>query len=86
MKDIVLALRDYIATGERPSLGLGPWPAYLCEGDLWGYGAEAMDHILSVRNNLFGEFVSKQKIDPIEEIEEIEEKKKSKPKNGPDIF
>lgn len=43
---LVERLRDYIRTGEPQRLNLGPWPDYLCGGDLWGYG-EAMG---TVRN------------------------------------
>jgi hypothetical protein len=43
LRDLVRALRDYIRTGTpiRPGW-FGPWPDWVCEGDLWGYGAEAM--------------------------------------------
>lgn len=46
LRDLCEALRDYIARGTqiRPS-HFGPWPQYICEGDLWGYG----DGILPVR-------------------------------------
>lgn len=37
---LVQALVAYIVTGDPPRLGLGPWPADLCGGDLWGYGAD----------------------------------------------
>lgn len=40
LRALVENLRDYIRTGEPPSLGLGPWPAELCGGDLWGYGTD----------------------------------------------
>lgn len=41
LRDLVIALRDFIRTGEPIKPGyLGPWPAYICDGDLWGYGAD----------------------------------------------
>lgn len=41
LRELVTALRDYIRTGNpiRPHL-LGPWPEWLCGGDLWGYGED----------------------------------------------
>lgn len=41
LRALVLKLCDYIRTGEAQPLGLGPWPDWICSGDLWGYG-EAM--------------------------------------------
>ena len=46
LKSLCQALRDYIRTGEQIShKWFGPWPQYLCDGDLWGYGAEAMEAV-----------------------------------------
>jgi len=43
MRAIIEALAEYIRTGARiSSRHFGPWPEYYCEGDLWGYGKEAM--------------------------------------------
>ena len=40
---LVEDLAKYIRTGERiPAGHFGPWPEYLCDGDLWGYGKETM--------------------------------------------
>jgi hypothetical protein len=44
LRNLVLKLCDYIRTGEQQQLGLGPWPEWLCGGDLWGYG-EAMAQV-----------------------------------------
>lgn len=36
--DLCKALRDYImGRGEFPARAAGPWPEWLCNGDLWGY-------------------------------------------------
>lgn len=32
--------KDFVPAGH-----FGPWKDILCEGDLWGYGFEAMDHV-----------------------------------------
>ena len=43
LRDLVRALRDYIRTGKPISAKwFGPWPDWVCEGDLWGYGPDAM--------------------------------------------
>lgn len=43
MRSLVIKLRDYIRTGEPISVGwFGPWPDWMSQGDLWGYGADAM--------------------------------------------
>jgi hypothetical protein len=45
LHDLICAMRDYIMTGEdRVSRQLGPWPKWICDGDLWGYG-EGMQHV-----------------------------------------
>ena len=38
LRDLVIHLRDFIRTGTPPKLRLGPFPQWLCDGDLWGYG------------------------------------------------
>lgn len=38
LRELIERLRDYIRTGERQRLNLGPWPQCYCDGDLWGYG------------------------------------------------
>ncbi|MBZ9852841.1 hypothetical protein LB566_03465 [Mesorhizobium sp. CA13] len=43
LQRIVEDLARYIRTGERVPAGhFGPWPQYICDGDLWGYGEETM--------------------------------------------
>lgn len=43
LRRLIDALAVYIRTGVPIHRGhFGPWPAHFCEGDLWGYGAEAM--------------------------------------------
>jgi hypothetical protein len=45
LRSLIEYLRDFIRTGKTlPKYCLGPWPDYLCDGDLWGYG-EDMDKI-----------------------------------------
>ena len=44
LRALVLKLCDYIRTGESQPLGLGPWPEWICSGDLWGYG-DAMEQV-----------------------------------------
>lgn len=40
LRSLVCVLRDFIRTGEQQRLHLGPWPDWICNGDLWGYGAD----------------------------------------------
>lgn len=41
LNDLVRHLRDYVKKGVRlPNHVLGPWPEWICNRDLWGYGAE----------------------------------------------
>ncbi|GIK44737.1 MAG: hypothetical protein K8L99_32770 [Anaerolineae bacterium] len=40
LRALVLKLRDFIRTGEPREMGLGPWPAWVCNGDPWGYGGD----------------------------------------------
>lgn len=44
MRRLVEDLAHWIRTGEPIcyEAHFGPWPHYLCEGDLWGYGHEVM--------------------------------------------
>lgn len=43
LRGIIEALADYIRTGTPIAGGhFGPWPQWYCDGDLWGYGADAM--------------------------------------------
>lgn len=44
MRRLIDDLANYIRTGERIRAGhFGPWPEYICDGDLWGYGKETME-------------------------------------------
>lgn len=46
MRALIEALRDYVlGRRELPSNHLGPWRKELCDGDLWGYGADAMAEV-----------------------------------------
>ena len=38
------SLAVYIRTGKLPRLNLGPWPKWICDGDIWGYGPD-MDQV-----------------------------------------
>jgi len=38
MRGVVITVRDFITTGVPQRLDLGPWPEWLCGGDVWGYG------------------------------------------------
>ena len=41
LRALVEDLRDYIRTGQPiNSWCLGPWPKWICRGDMWGYGAD----------------------------------------------
>lgn len=41
LRALIERLRDFIATGRTLPAGIfGPWPEWVCGGDLWGYGAE----------------------------------------------
>lgn len=43
---IVEALAEYIRSGKPMSRGFfGPWPEWINDGDLWGYGAEEMEKV-----------------------------------------
>lgn len=53
MRALVEALRDYIRDGAKPALGLGPWPSWICDGDLWAYGEDAMQEVRRVAAELW---------------------------------
>jgi len=43
LRSLVEALARYIREGTPIHSGhFGPWPEWYCDGDLWGYGKEAM--------------------------------------------
>lgn len=45
LKELVQHLTDYIMRGKQVHGGvLGPWPDWICGGDLWGYGDD-MEHV-----------------------------------------
>lgn len=46
MRSLIDALAHYIRTGEPISRGyFGPWRKIFCNGDLWGYGDDAMQSL-----------------------------------------
>lgn len=43
---LVAALGAYVSKGIKISRRhFGPWPEWICDGDVWGYGAETMDEL-----------------------------------------
>lgn len=40
LKQFVEALKVYIMAGEKVACLLGPWPKWVCKGDLWSYGED----------------------------------------------
>jgi hypothetical protein len=46
--DLVKNLADYIRTGAPIHNHFGPWPDWVCGGDLWGYG----ESMIALRSNL----------------------------------
>jgi hypothetical protein len=38
LRRLVEDLAEYIRTGEKIRNHFGPWPEWICDGDLWGYG------------------------------------------------
>lgn len=47
---IVEDLANYVRTGKPTRNHFGPWPEWICDGDLWGYG----DGAAAVRNDIRG--------------------------------
>lgn len=45
MKNLVKALRGYVMTGATLRRGALWWPDWYCDGDLWGYGKDEMEHV-----------------------------------------
>jgi len=40
-RDLIRDLCRFVRTGTAvPSARFGPWPAWICNGDLWGYGED----------------------------------------------
>lgn len=55
MRELVSRLGAYVKRGEKlPSRILGPWPDWICDGDLWGYGAD-MEKVREAGNPLLAE-------------------------------
>lgn len=53
LRRVVECLCEFIKTGERLPVGIfGPWPEWVCGGDMWGYGAENMAAIRSAATEL----------------------------------
>lgn len=41
LRSLIRELSSYITHGLKLSQGkFGPWPSWICDGDLWGYGAD----------------------------------------------
>lgn len=40
LRALVLQLCDFIRSGTPATIHLGPWPDWVCGGDLWGYGGD----------------------------------------------
>ena len=52
LRQLVEYLRDFIRWGTPvPAAQFGPWPEWLCDGDLWGYG-EDMEIVRSAARHL----------------------------------
>lgn len=66
MRQLVDGLAEYIRSGKRVSAGhFGPWPQWICEGDLWGYGEEAM---AALRATLAGnDCIARKSVVPVPE-------------------
>lgn len=43
MRSLIENLRDFITHRAPIKAYFGPWPDWICEGDLWGYGKETME-------------------------------------------
>lgn len=48
---IVEDLARYVRTGQPTRNHFGPWPEWICDGDLWGYGADATKVRDEIRGN-----------------------------------
>lgn len=52
MKELIVALRDFVVHGRKlPRSSFGPWPEWVCGGDLWGYG-DSMSHVRDAAERL----------------------------------
>lgn len=48
---IVEDLARYVRTGKPTRNHFGPWPEWICDGDLWGYGEAAGDVRAAIKGN-----------------------------------
>lgn len=52
LRALVERLRDFITRGKQlPALIFGPWPEWVCGGDLWAYGDD-MQRVREAASNL----------------------------------
>lgn len=52
LRALVERLRDFVMQGKQlPAAIFGPWPEWVCGGDLWAYG-EDMQRVRDVAKNL----------------------------------
>ncbi|MCA9924225.1 MAG: hypothetical protein KC421_17735 [Anaerolineales bacterium] len=52
MRQLIVLLKQYILTGQTIHHSFfGPWPQWLCNGDIWGYG-EDMNVVRSIAQDL----------------------------------
>ena len=52
LRDLVRDFRDYITKAKQlRANSFGPWPEWLCHGDLWGYGTD-MNRVREAANSL----------------------------------
>lgn len=51
LRRLVEDLANYIRTGKTIRNHFGPWPEWICGGDLWGYGDAAEKVRAEVRTN-----------------------------------
>lgn len=52
LQALIERLRDFIAQGKAlPPTIFGPWPEWVCGGDLWGYG-DAMEQVRQAAKDL----------------------------------
>lgn len=53
LRTLVNHFRDYVTKGTKvPASSFGPFPQYLCDGDLWGYGKD-METVREAARQLF---------------------------------
>jgi len=53
LRDLIIALRDFIVHGQKLNpKAFGPWPEWMCDGDLWGYGKPDMKMVRAAARRL----------------------------------